>query len=116
LVRLSGGKARVTPELSRADYLLAKLGGADPAEIQPALPGLDVDDISALDRLHLLYVLDQRGALTGNLIARWAPNSTFVQLARRVAERLDPEDKRQTIYKRIADALSGQTTFRMAER
>jgi putative DNA methylase len=114
LVRVSGGKVRVIPELSRADYLLAKLGGGDPSESQPALPGFDVDDISALDRLHLLYVLDQRGALTGNLIARWAPNSTFVQLARRVAERLDPEDKRQEVYQRIADALGGRATFRMA--
>jgi adenine-specific DNA methylase len=116
LVRQSGGKVKVESEMQRADYLLERLGGMEADLAQPSLPGIDVsasDDLTAVDRLHLLVVLDRRGALTGGLIARWGQDRTFVELASRVARYLDPKNKGQKVYQRIADALSGRGMVRL---
>jgi|GEM_PF-197464 len=116
LVRQSGGKVKVVPETQRADYLLGRLGGMGADLTQLSLPGMEAeaaDGLTVIDRLHLLVVLDRRGALTGGLIARWGEDRTFVELARRVAHYLDPDNKSQKIYQRIADALSGQGMVRM---
>ena len=111
LVRQAGGKVKVLSEMERAGYLLEQVGGMEADLVQLNLPGLDVDSdgLTAIDRLHLLVVLDRRGALTGGLIARWAQDRTFVELARRVAGLLDPANKSHQVYQRIADALGGQT-------
>jgi adenine-specific DNA methylase len=115
LVQGTGGKVKVVPENQRADYLLEKLGGLDGDSSQPTLPGLDValvDELTAVDKLHLLVALDRRGALIGGVIARWGDNRTFVELARRVARYIDPKNKSQKVYQRIADALGGRVTMR----
>jgi len=116
LVCQSGGKVKVMSAMQRADYLLERLGGLEADLAQPSLPGMDVnasDDLTAVDRLHLLVVLDRRGALTGGLIARWGQDRTFVELARRVARYLDPKSKSQKVYQRIAEALSGRGMARL---
>jgi len=116
LVEQSGGKVKVVPETQRADYLIDRLGGLNGDPTQPTLPGLDLapaDELTAVDKLHLLVALDRRGALIGGLIARWGENRTFVELARRVARYLDPKDKNQKVYQRIADALGGRGTSRL---
>jgi adenine-specific DNA methylase len=117
LVRTAGGKVKVVAETDRADYLIEKLGGLGGDPLQPTLPGLDmspVDVLTAVDKLHLLVALDRRGALTGGLIARWGQDRTFVDLARKVAQYLDPKARNQKIYQRIADALGGRGTMRFA--
>lgn len=116
LVRQSGGKVKVVPETQRADYLLGRLGGMGADLTQFSLLGMEAeaaDGLTVIDRLHLLVVLDRRGALTGGLIARWGEDRIFIELARRVAHYLDPTDKSQKVYQRIADALSGQGMVRM---
>ena len=109
-MRQAGDKVKVFSEMERADYLLEQVGGMEADLVQLNLPGMDVDSdgLTAIDRLHLLVVLDRRGALTGGLIARWAQDRTFVELARRVAGLLDPASKSHQVYQRIADALGGQ--------
>lgn len=115
-MRQSGGKVKVVREMQRADYLQEHLGGIEAELAQLSLPGMEAADsvnLTAIDRLHLLVVLDQRGVLTGGLIARWGEDHTFVELARRVARYLDPENKSQKVYQRIADALSGRGMIRL---
>jgi hypothetical protein len=79
----------------------------------PGMEAAPAEDLTAIDKLHLLYALDRRGALTGGLIARWGKDRTFVELARRVARYLDPKDKTKKVYERIAEALGGRRTMRM---
>lgn len=112
LVEQVGSKVRVVPELQRADYLLGLLGGALTGD-QLALPGMDAGNgaLTAIDKLHALLVLDLRGVLTGDLLARWGQDSTFVELARRVAALLDPSARHAKIYGRIADTLAQRTSF-----
>jgi hypothetical protein len=112
LVEQAGGKVRVVPEMQRADYLLGLLGGNLDGD-QLALPGMDAGNgaLTAIDKLHALLVLDLRGALTGDLLARWGQDSTFVELARRVADLLDPSARHAKLYRRIADTLAQRTSF-----
>ena len=69
-MRQAGDKVKVFSEMERADYLLEQVGGMEADLVQLNLPGMDVDSdgLTAIDRLHLLVVLDRRGALTGGLI------------------------------------------------
>ena len=116
LVRQSGGKVKAVPETERADALLERLGGLDADATQLSFPGIEAaptEDLTAIDKLHLLVALDHRGALTGGLIARWGEDRTFVELARRVARYLDPKDETKKVYERIAEALGGRRTMQM---
>jgi putative DNA methylase len=117
LVQQSGSKVKVVGETERVDYLLEQIGGLEVGLTQLPLPGIEgaPETLTAVDKLHLLYALDKRGVLTGDFVARWGDDRTFVELARRVARYLDPKDKSQKVYQRIADALGGRRTMRMEE-
>ncbi|MGD9496491.1 MAG: DNA methyltransferase [Armatimonadota bacterium] len=110
LVKESGGKVKVVPEMDRAEHLLERYHNGSP---QRTL--IEVEDphgLSYIDRLHLLYVMDCKGMLTAGLLEDWKTDGTFVELARDIAEHLDPKHSSYRIYRRIAQQLSGQVEMR----
>jgi adenine-specific DNA methylase len=114
LIEQSGGKVKVVPVMKRTDYLLAQIGERLDDD-QLSLPGFDTTSgtLTAIDKLHLLIVLERRGALIGELVAQWGKDRTFIELARRIAELLDPKAKHYKVYQQIAEMLSGRRSYRM---
>jgi adenine-specific DNA methylase len=114
LIEQAGGKIKVKPVMKRADYLLAHVG-ARLDDDQLSLPGFDTTSgtLSAIDKLHLLIILERRGALIGELVGQWGKDRTFIELARRIAALLDPKAKHYQVYQRIAEMLSGRRSYRM---
>lgn len=107
LVEEKKGSVEVVPEMDREEYLMSKWGnGSSQTQL------FDEDDpygLTYIDRLHLIYVMDQNGALTAGLLEEWREDGTFVELARDIVEYLDPKHDSYKVYKRIAESLTGQT-------
>jgi putative DNA methylase len=114
LVEEKGGKVKVVPEMDRADYLLERYHSGD----SPQQTLIEVEDsygLNYIDRLHLIYVMDQKGLLTAGLLEDWRNDKTFLELARDIVEYLDPSDSSYKVYKRIAESLIGQGAMQMDE-
>ena len=108
LARRSGDRVRVVPEAKRATFLQKTLEQVESRQTQPDLPGMESaspEEMTTIDRLHLLVALTQEGAAINHLTARWSDDNTLVALARQVADRLHPRHKSQPTYQQVADAL-----------
>ncbi|MGI5818115.1 MAG: DUF1156 domain-containing protein [Armatimonadota bacterium] len=112
LVEEKGGKVKVVAEMDRADYLLERYHDGDSPQ-QTLIEAEDPYGLSYIDRLHLIYVMDQKGLLTAGLLEDWRGDGTFVELAQDIVEYLDPKDSSYKVYKRIAETLTGQGALQM---
>jgi hypothetical protein len=113
LVKSAKGKVKVLSETEREEYLMELHANEGPETM--TLPGMPSEHgrLTYIDRLHLLYLFDRKGVIAGGLMQEWGSDATFADLARRVATYLDPKNRMQPVYKRIADTLSGTSTGRL---
>ncbi len=109
LIEVKRGKVKVIPEPDREEYLNGRMADTDAA----SLVSSDDTPLTYIDRLHMLYNLDQQSVLGGGLIGEWQDDATFVDLAVRVATYLDPSHKSQPVYQRIAEALRARESGRL---
>jgi len=108
LVKQAKGKVKVLTEKEREDYLLAIYSNEEPD--QPSL-GLDLPEITELthiDKVHLLAVLDQQGVMTGGLREEYSQDATFRDLVVRIAQYLDPSARGYKSYQDLAGHVTGQ--------
>lgn len=107
-IKLVGSKARVLTPKQREDYLEAQIdrleGRGD------TLPGLELEGptLMQIDKLHWLYLLEERGVGMRGWATRFAKDGDFVQLASRVVANLDPKHLQYDMLKRISDGLTRQ--------
>ncbi len=111
LVLQKKGKVKVPSPAEREEYLMALF---DEAPLDDLFSNSDEHlgtQMSYIDRLHLLYLLDEKGHLTGALTQQWSQDRTFSELVQRIAQYLDPKNPERPRYARLAGELSGTGTL-----
>jgi len=111
LVKQTKGKVKVLTEKEREDYLLAIHADEEPeqAPLEMGLP--EVTELTYMDKVHLLTVLDEQGVMTGGLREEYSQDATFRDLIVRIAQYLDPSARGYKAYQDLAGQVTGQGTL-----
>ncbi len=107
LVSRSGDVQRVVPPRKRLPILWRKWQAAEAQRAQLPLPGVpgEQDELSTIDRLHLLLALHQTGESLAAQLAAWSDVGRLAVLAQQIAERLQA-GRQQQHYRELAAALA----------
>jgi len=71
----------------------------------------EVTELTYIDKVHLLTVLDQQGVMTGGLREEYSQDATFRDLVTRIAQYLDPSARGYKAYQDLAGQVTGQGTL-----
>lgn len=108
LVKQAKGKVKVLTEREREDYLLAIYAAEEPEQASLELGLPEVTELTYIDKVHLLTLLDQQGVMTGGLMEQWGRDPTFTQLLECITRYLDPSAPGYKSYATLAQQATGQ--------
>ena len=111
LVKITKGKVRVLSEKEREDYLMGIYDAEEPEQAALELGVPRETQLTYIDKVHLLMVLDQQGVMAGGLREEYSRDSTFRDLAARIAQNLDPSARGYKEYQDLAGQVTGQGTL-----
>ncbi len=111
LVKQTKGKVKVLTEREREDFLLAIYAAEEPEQSSLELNLPEVTELTYIDKVHLLTVLDQQGVMTGGLREEYSQDATFRDLVTRIAQYLDPSARGYKAYQDLAGQVTGQGTL-----
>jgi len=104
---------KVLTEREREDYLLAIHAAEEPEQASLELGLPEVTELTYIDKVHLLTVLDQQGVMTGGLREENSQDATFRDLVTCIARYLDPSARGYKFYAALAQQATGQTKMEM---
>jgi putative DNA methylase len=113
LIKQARGKVKVLAEKEREEYLLAIYSAEEPAQPTFDLGLPEVTDLTYIDKVHLLTVLDQQGVMTGGLREEYSQDATFRELVTRIAQYLDPSARGYKSYQDLAGQVTGQVKMEL---
>ena len=111
LVKETKGKVKVLTERQREGYLLAIHAAEEPEQASLELGLPEVTELTYIDKVHLLAVLDQQGVMTGGLREAFSQDATFRDLVTRIAQYLDPSARGYKEAQDLAGQVTGQGTL-----
>jgi len=115
LVRVSGSKVKVLTEREREPYLLRLLAKDEGEGMTLDLDLPEDAELTLVDKLHLLTLWHDQGAVVGGRLEEWSRNPTFKLLLECVARFTDPKASQMGAYRNFMEQVgpAGQMTMTM---